>query len=358
MRVAGTALADQLVAYLQFRADGRSSTRLFVSEYPREVLEVACESLVERAESVGPDEVDLGAGLRLAIALIQSPAEIAGERLIVARGYQVGVSPDFPVALRNRRGNVLVACPPELIDLCHESIKTNSFQHFSRNRRFGSDLQLFRQIGRRITDDEDLSKRYADVLRAVYRRERDRRGASGEKSVFDRIERMVESAGETGEPPDWRILGLLPQLQLENSLVGDVETSSRRITSAVLKNLEFQSSLTEGISREQHKYLRGKFAETEGFDSLRAFISARSFRLDLDDMQWRVEWPRDLPIEALGGAARVTGSIRISSLRLRGDGEVLGMPVVTESLEVTWGVRGPQEPYLAESSSMGSRRRR
>ena len=334
MRVAGAALAKQVIRYLNYRSDGRSTTRLFLSGYPREVIEEACRSLVEQAARIDSENIDLGRDLHVAVALIQSPDETPAG-LLTERGYQIGVSPDYPVALRNRRGNVIIACPPELIDLCHESIKTNSFQHFADNQKFGSASQLLREIARHLSDDEERSKGYAVVLKEVHRRERDQRGDIGESAVFSRIEQLVEAERGSEEGPDWRLLGLLPQIQLENALA---ETSSRaaKVSSAVGINLKFQSSLSEGISREQHKYV-GRFVDSDGYEALHKYLATCSFRLDVDDLAWRVEWPSDLTIERLRPSA--PAPMRVTSLRLRGNSDVLGLQLVEDHLEIRWRLR-------------------
>ena len=334
MSMIGSVLASQLVEYLRYRSAATGSIRLFLTDYPSDVLEDACRELVRQAESRSGDLLRFGHGVTAVIALIQSGDDAEAGRLSTENGYPIGVSPDFPVSLRNRRGNVVVACPPDLIHLCHESIKTNSFQYFLENRKFGSRLRLFRRIAALLDGDEASAGRKADVLSTLYRHETRRRGVQGQLRFYSQLEGLLAqtAASQTGVS-DWRLLGLLPQERLRTAL-GAVDGTTKRIETAVAENLSFQARLVAGLASEQSRYLKS-FEGREGGEALHDFLVARAYRLDPDDPSWRQEWPETLIIDRFQ-SQRPAGSAKVSGLRVTSAQQVLGIPVVGPRLSATW----------------------
>jgi Holliday junction resolvasome RuvABC ATP-dependent DNA helicase subunit len=336
VKFGGEALAEQLLDYLQFRAAGRSATRLLVTNYPAGVLEMACRTLVRTSKGAENGDLHFSFGDRsvpVALALIQAPQTLAAGGLLEEGGYAFGASPDFPVALRNRGGNVVVAVAPDLLDLCHESLKTNSFQSFHENRRFGTDVQVFRRLARNLFEDEARVDLVAEIFRAVRQVETRRRGDEGDVRTFERIDALANAADRSAGI-DWRLLGILPQRQLE-IVLERTGSKPREATAAVRNNARFQSDLVEGLAREQYRHITKRYGGSSKFDRLAEFLAQWDFRLTFEDDGWRLQWPSDLPIEDLLQVRVVEPRTGVRSLRV-GAPLTLGLPIVQGPFEVTW----------------------
>jgi Holliday junction resolvasome RuvABC ATP-dependent DNA helicase subunit len=300
------------------------------------LLEAACRSLITSARSFEGDELVLEGGTRVALVLIQTPADIANDALLEESGYRFGASPDYPIALRNRGGNVIVACPPELLDLCNESIKTNSFQMFHENRRFGTDSELFRRISEKLIGTGDARvEPVRDVLRELRRIESDRWGEVGAEETFDRIEELATSIAQSGRI-DWRLVGLLPQNRLGLVIDPAREAKPREVRAAVAENARFQAELVDGLAKEQFRFLLRRESDPN-FERLAQYLSGWNWRLDLRDQSWRRSWPSDLSIETFATTSKGRSSKpTVRNLRMRSDYEALGMPVVEQGFDLAW----------------------
>lgn len=331
---AGEALADALVAYFRSRAGSLGkSVRLLVVDFPAHVQETAARALVRDAAIVGEGRLAFsfdGTWLELNIGFIQSADD--ARRCLLAEGeFEFGTSPDFPVSLRNQRGDVLLFCPPELFEACHESIKSNTFQRFESNRKFGTQRSVLERlrVGNGFASDaEKLSYIVDEKLREDH-------NASGEIEWA----RSWISAEETLSQPvlDLRTLGLLPSEGLALS------RSAGELRQAVRANLAFQRDLVEGLAQGQRRYLERAFGQREGSAELVDYLTRFAFRLTHDDLRWRLEWPIDLLIDHLRRTRRPPRATSVTSLEAVGARTVNGLQVVAGAdVELRWSFRGGQ----------------
>lgn len=336
MRIGGQALAEQVLEYLKFRASGQSTTRLLVTDYPSPVLEDMCRSLVHQSGPVVDGQLRYTFGERtvdVALACIQPRDLVEARHLLVEGDYEFGASPDYPVVLRNRPGNVVLAVPPELFDLCHESLKTNSFQAFHENRDFGSDIKVFRRVVQTSFGGREPTQLLAAVLRTIRQIQRAGRGDQGDSEIFANIDVLATSIA-SGHDLDWRLLGLLPQRQL-NIALERVGARAQDVISAVRKNARFQSDLIEGLAKEQYRFVARQYGGKPGFESLVTFLAQREFRIASEDESWRREWPGDLFIEDLIQTRVGESSVGVRALRINAP-QVLGIPVVSGAFDINW----------------------
>ena len=244
---AGQALTDAILGYYQTRqGDTGTTARILVRDLPSQILEEAARSLVRSSRPTSDGKLVfeiMGSEFEIALALIQSEDDLAERGILEENGFEFGTSTDHPVALRNRVGDVLVLCPPELFESCHESIKTNTFQEFHTNRQFGSQTSILRRLRSRIIqdhNDRDGETWLDDATRLSY--------IADTKLVDDRTygDRIwsetwsaIDSCYQT-EEVDTRQIGLLPSRELQAENAADLRP-------AVRANINFQIKLIEGL---------------------------------------------------------------------------------------------------------------
>lgn len=331
---AGEALTQALVAYFRSRAGSQGkSVRLLVVDFPTHVQETAARALIRDATVVGDGRVALafeGRSIELEIGFIQS-ADDAQRSLLAEGEFEFGTSPDFPVGLRNQRGDVLLFCPPELFEACHESIKSNTFQRFENNRKFGTQRSVLERlrVGNGFTADaEKLSYIADEKLRQDH-------SASGEIEWARSWTLVEETLGQ--QAFDLRTLGILPTNALS------LTKFAGELRGAVRANLSFQRDLVEGLAQGQRRYLERAFGQRERFEDLINYLAQFEFRLRHDDLQWRLNWPVELPIDQLRGAKRPPRATSVTSLEAVGAQSVNGLQVVGgPDVELRWAFRGAQ----------------
>jgi Holliday junction resolvasome RuvABC ATP-dependent DNA helicase subunit len=338
--IVGASLAEQVVAYLRFRADGGETTRILLSGYPEEVLLDACRELVRMTRVPSRDELEVRTprnAVRFRAALMQDAS--AGP-LAECDGYPLGSGWDHLVGLRNLGCSLVVGVPPQLMDSCPESLKSNTFQDFQLNLKFGASHYLFRQIAEHLVEAADDTLVCAQPLGYALQVLRDLTksyfGDGGDSSLFSRLSSVALPA--PGAPLDLRTIGLLPDRRLDRRLTdGDRD----KVTKLVNENFRWQMDLVSGLSRWQHKYLVDRFGSANRYPELEAYVAARRMRLEAEDPEWRASWPLDLYIDdflAASGASR--RSVRVQGLRVENAlREVLRVPVVVDPPAFRWKLR-------------------
>lgn len=341
MRLTGKALGKQLEVYLDFRAQVGEPTRILLTDYPTGVLHAACEYLIEAAEDIQDGALQLKSGrtgYSVWVAMMQ-PLDREGLKPYrhEGRGVSFGASAGHLVALRNRQGNVVIAVPLELWEECPESIKANTFQAFHQNRKYGTELEVFKCVAAEFRAADEAGQApdqrlLAEVLRTVRAEIRDQ-GTRAEEKFLSGIDQLCENFQQNGIL-DLRLIGLLPDDLLATRLQDGTPEQVRR---RVAENFAWQSTLVAGLAQSQRRFLVKKYGDSEHLGDVEEFVARRGFRLLYEDFQWRRDWPANLSIHTLGSGQRKPTRVVIRDLRFDTPvALVLDVPIVLPNARLCW----------------------
>ena len=344
--LAADCLAKRVLDYLSLRTGAEDVTRIMLTGLPDGLLRETCCSLVTNSlssESGSRRILGTAGEAVFEVAMMQEAADAGSDSLVVCDDYKIGSTWDHLVGLRNRRVSLVAAIPNSLMDSCPESLKTNTFQDFNRNAKFGSELGLLHSVSEAILSGVEMGgpdpRMLAEALRTQRSLARGQFGDRGDEAFFDQLERLAKSP-ESAAGFDLRLLGILPDSRLQRLLQTSREPD--RVAKLVKSDFAWQASFVGGLAQNQRKYLADQFGARDDFERLELFVAKRGFRLELDDPSWRWDWPADLLLDDLGARQRnLRNTVRVSSLHVTPvHTMVLGLSLTDNPVELVWRLGG------------------